>query len=1679
MGFNTLKYGINPNDFFITQYNIFDENKFKFILQTLFFNHKLNFGGIPFSLDENEKYNKHIFICLTFFLNYRILSNKTFLDFLDILKKENNERVTLTEYKSIEEVTRKKLVDIGSVTLSTLDSFEICKKIIQYSIEFIDKLYLDTFKSLKKTKNKNTLVSQSDIDKKIGYFKQNVYTFINKLKEYYKNLKQQQQFEDKNIENFDLFLCGYLLQYIYILENFNKTKNLLMINSIKDLISKEPREADKILRINAEKSMKILTNVNSIKPKKRWFFWGRKYDKLRGNAQDEVNTNINPEIFTSHYWTRYEEKFKRFNGDKKLFVIALEPVLSPIKKLAKVNVWLIDIFATVKSFTKPIRRDKIKTIEEFDNKNKIVDKERYANDNNMILLNPFLRTLGEFKRYAKKLFSKKKGMNRKWTTGLLLQKFLGLRKKKLADANKYTGYTHEEIFILLIKGKLKKYTNDDPVKMALLMGYDNYQLQAILETYYKYTETLGQNKLRINLSKKDDRAKDWQLYLIKSKDYQSIDNIRMWTNNLLNSKPWIFLYNYLSKGSIPLSNFSNMQVPFESYFVKYQLMEAFTFVKTLPTLLLSLYDLIFKESNFGSQAGINTAIKSKKRDANIFISSEAFFYMDLPPDFDYKAYLEKGNNRLNTGRTRSRISVLSGPQPGFGGPQPGFGGPQPGFGGPQPGFGGPQPAIQAAQAQAAQAHAAALQVVRAQAAQAAQAHAAALQEAQAQAAQAAQLQAQLQVQLQRTGAQASQQQQQFLAQLVQQADEAKRQAEKLRQHVLEQDAKLVQLQAAEAARLKQVRLDFNSLQSKRQYEEEQNHQRIIAEYSKRLAQSINGQTKKQLENALKKELEALELEQKKKELLGYMQQIPIQIQKLLTQGISEGDNEYIRLQRLLSEKSYEYRQIEQYQQRNVGASVIRQHIPINLQSSPHLLSQVPNNTSSHLESFSLSNILQKHNRAFLEIFNDFVDKFNYISAPNKNKSNVTNKQPVELFQTYMKEFFYDRTNLQTTKFIKRTEEGTGTNTIFKNSIMIFDIFTNEYYIFIFIIDQKTNRLSCYCNTYQRLFPIQVTEKNTFYIDFELYKIKILKASNNKVHILINIPQTIESIKFTVPLLVMHNPEYKYFYLESYDIPQNLDRLQLKKDNRKNLLACIKSYPNNYTMGFTLGNIGDNKLFAFYDKKKGPNLVFIVRDNDLFFLDKEMNEQQMVLQTSELVYRNLKIKSDGIFLNEKKMKWTEERFFHFEEKRPNLSRRILNSTILGAQSIASTGKISIPEVNNNNTQQPQARLRLGTIEEPNLTETNNSIITAALEKRQIIEASFPGVFAQNSLVYKFTISSEKYEVNLQRNRITFNLVAENSSPVSKKIQENDTKDIFYADFETFYILFIKKVNIIAKQVIFNGCIMELNIEHLENKSSIWDSNFTKQFEQVVQGKEYETVMNRSFPYKNYTSGFNLYDRKELRKEHNFYLLIIKGGNIQKSEDIFSIIFTNKSIYFGLPENAKEFEKGEQNNLLFAVLDMDIYVIDINKPFIFKHDNNKLYMLIWFKEGFYNWNEITINSNNRINKLKTFIQSLRTSKVPEEGVAESAPVAAIPGTRASNVNNSVVKEAPLASLSNALSAAIIPPKNLAQNSALINASTREATGQAQHPIKQNASKKLIQSNQNQVDFPVHSVKGTGNK
>jgi uncharacterized protein YjfI (DUF2170 family) len=108
---------------------------------------------------------------------------------------------------------------------------------------------------------------------------------------------------------------------------------------------------------------------------------------------------------------------------------------------------------------------------------------------------------------------------------------------------------------------------------------------------------------------------DWQLYLIQSKDYSSIESFRMWAFNLLMSKPWVFNKETMSgEVAIPISNFSKMQVPFKNFFVK---VGDFG----ISSVLLDFYKLITEEAMKNS-----TNIKEKK----IFIPQVDLSELELP-----------------------------------------------------------------------------------------------------------------------------------------------------------------------------------------------------------------------------------------------------------------------------------------------------------------------------------------------------------------------------------------------------------------------------------------------------------------------------------------------------------------------------------------------------------------------------------------------------------------------------------------------------------------------------------------------------------------------------------------------------------------------------------------------------------------------------------------------------------------------------------------------------------------------------------------------------------------------------------------------------------------------------------------------------------------------------------------
>jgi len=633
----------NPYNIFITSYRI-NSDSFKQILQRFFKENKNNdneenkliVGGIPFVLKEKPKFNRLIILCYSYFLKYRILSNKNYHELLLNYQTQIEQKVSLEDSKVINSIVDKKIEEIQEALLGINlgEYFERCKKILEISISFVLNLSISTIKNLK---IKNKKISQTDMNYKIGELKESIYQYMRELSK--KILKLSPKY---NI--FHEFLLGYLLQYIYVFENYNKSKDERVFEKFEELLSMGNKNRAASIKQYSQNITEILTNDAARKYTRR-FFIGRKYEKLGNNAKKEVTKEVNPEIYTSFYWTNYEEKFVSKYG-KKLFVIAIEPVVSIVEKIAKVNVWLIDVFATAKSFGKPITRNFIKTVEEVDNNYRVI-KERYSNDNNMILLNPFLRTIREFAGWMQKVISRGDKLAKKlhsYELGHLLGKFLGIREKKL---NKKTvgasvkdedyGYTRAEIMRLLINGQLLAYTEDNKdtkIDIGLLMGYDNKQLDSILQEYYKLVVSKGTGKFGTKFKKyrtdmENKTYEDWQLYIIKKGDYESIDKMREWTNNLLNSKPWIFIEDYTTKNRIiPLSNFSKMQAPFERYFIKAQAIHRSPFAKSLPDLLLHIYDMVYQK-NFRSGKP-NITKKLEKR----FFSTETFFDFVLPIDYE-------------------------------------------------------------------------------------------------------------------------------------------------------------------------------------------------------------------------------------------------------------------------------------------------------------------------------------------------------------------------------------------------------------------------------------------------------------------------------------------------------------------------------------------------------------------------------------------------------------------------------------------------------------------------------------------------------------------------------------------------------------------------------------------------------------------------------------------------------------------------------------------------------------------------------------------------------------------------------------------------------------------------------------------------------------------------------------
>ena len=665
LGFTETTY-----EYFLS-YDVSNNNDFMRILMIFFKLNKLQVGGIPYRLDakDTSKLSKDIIIVFTYFLKYRIISISNYIKLLDNIKHQANQKIDINKYHEVKDLVERKIADLKNMLnlVGTDDNniFENCKITLSFSTFFFDKLRIQTIKDFKYEENSQYSKNNSEISKKIGELKEYLNQYIIQLRK---------ELNDKRYTIFHEFLYGILSKYIYYAEIYSKIKNEIIDPNLKKLLNLKNNKLNEYFENISKRYVDILTKNNSIVSKRRLLI-GTEYKTISDNAKSLIQKTINPEIYTSSYWSEYEKKFMDNSNNKKLFVIAVEPWINVIEKIAKVNVFLIDLFQTLKSDSNPIVKNKIKTIDELGTKigseerkrnafpikvevKNSVTKIAYSNKNNIIHLNPFARAVRDLGGWFKRKMSKdiegpiKKAIFGKFFSaeglhqpgfipilpGKRFAKKSGIYRKKFTNPKtgkeEFFGYSNTEILQLLISDQLSHINSEDKIKFSLLMGYNNHQLNGIIQTYENFLANQPTNKQRsffndiqkYNKYKYDpsEKKNDWQIYVIKKEDYSSSNKMREWANRLLNSKPLVFPLKYVKKPDmIPISDFSKIQVPFSKYFIKrwYTHKNIIIRTKDITDYLFQIYDLIHKiqtEKN-----------KNNKFSGKIFYSTEEFFNYNI------------------------------------------------------------------------------------------------------------------------------------------------------------------------------------------------------------------------------------------------------------------------------------------------------------------------------------------------------------------------------------------------------------------------------------------------------------------------------------------------------------------------------------------------------------------------------------------------------------------------------------------------------------------------------------------------------------------------------------------------------------------------------------------------------------------------------------------------------------------------------------------------------------------------------------------------------------------------------------------------------------------------------------------------------------------------------------------
>jgi hypothetical protein len=590
---------------------------FKSFIQLFCLKYVIILGGIPIILTKNLNYIKNLPVCFQFFLRYRIFTTKNLIEQLQFFDVEIQEQQSPTDIKDIMGSINTEIASIFKEAQQLPNLMDKYRKYIELIISFGMKKFISLLKELinnlsKTGSARNNNSEKQTIDspenfKLIGKFKQEIYYFMQKLQE--KSLP----------ENLYLFLFGKLFNFIYRLDDIIRSKTEISVASIKDFgIDLEWTNYD-------IKQLAILTTRTLTSPelqktvKTRWF--GLK--TVSNNAASRRLSEIfyNPAIFTSKFWEDIQSIYLNANGNKQLLVIAVE-----IRKLGN-KAYLMDLFETAKSFeSKPVIQDSIKTIEAVDSKG-VVEREYYGS-NQIIRLESFMRWKLDLQSGFRKWLNKTKRIGnyelskgrselfQKSEIGRATAEYFGIRRQQ-----NDRGFHQTELMKRLLSNELDRYVigknnknKDTKLKTSILMGYDRKQLNAILQ---KNVFELPNSR---RIATDTTSYNDYQVYLIKSDELENIQKFRLWLWKLLMSKPWFFNQIYEQPGQIPLSDFSQIQVPFGRIFTK-------TGNFGLSSFLLEYYKEITKEVK---ESFVKNKNKNKSSFFSRFVPMTSITQLELP-----------------------------------------------------------------------------------------------------------------------------------------------------------------------------------------------------------------------------------------------------------------------------------------------------------------------------------------------------------------------------------------------------------------------------------------------------------------------------------------------------------------------------------------------------------------------------------------------------------------------------------------------------------------------------------------------------------------------------------------------------------------------------------------------------------------------------------------------------------------------------------------------------------------------------------------------------------------------------------------------------------------------------------------------------------------------------------------